>query len=150
MRHHRVVLITSLLAFGMALSGCGSIDPTEWFNTKKPLPGERKDMFPRACRGCLRACRRSWSRATRHRSEPVPEPLPVQETKAKPKPKPRPKVAAAPRPAAAPAPRQQQTQQQGGGQAPWPDAPAQGQAAPAPQSQCGLPRSAAALTCHAR
>jgi hypothetical protein len=139
MRHRQVVLITSLLGFAMALSGCGSIDPTEWFNTKKPLPGDRKDMFPQGVPGVPQGVPPELVEGYTPPVEPVPEPLPVQETKAKPKPKPRPKVAAAPRPAAAPAPQQQQTQQQGGGQAPWPDAPAQSQAAPAPQSQSAFP-----------
>jgi hypothetical protein len=133
MRHHRLVLITSLLAF--ALAGCSSMDPTEWFNTKKPLPGERKDMFPQGVPGVPQGVPPELVEGYTPPVEPVPEPLPVQEQKAKPKPKPRPKVAAAPRPAAAP----QQTQQQGGGQAAWPDAPAQGQAAPAPQSQSAFP-----------
>ncbi len=31
---------------GFALSGCESFDPESWFNSKKPLPGERKAMFP--------------------------------------------------------------------------------------------------------
>jgi outer membrane biosynthesis protein TonB len=139
MRHHRVVLMTSLLAIGMALSGCSSMDPTEWFSTKKPLPGERKDMFPQGVPGVPQGVPPELVEGYTPPVEPVPEPLPVQEPKAKPKPKPRPKVAAAPRPAAAPAPRQQQTQQQGGTQAPWPDAPAQRQAAPASQSQSVFP-----------
>jgi hypothetical protein len=140
MRHHRVVLMTSLLAIGMALAGCSSMDPTEWFSTKKPLPGERKDMFPQGVPGVPQGVPPELVEGYTPPVEPVPEPLPVQEPKAKPKPKPRPKVAAAPRPAAAaPAPRQQQTQQQGGTQAPWPDAPAQRQAAPASQSQSVFP-----------
>jgi hypothetical protein len=138
MRHHRLVLIASLLAFGMALTGCSTFDPTEWFNTKKPLPGERKDMFPTGVPGVPQGVPPELVEGYTPPVEPVPEPLPVQETKAKPKPKPRPKVAAAPRPAAAPQ-QQQQTQQQGGGQAPWPAAPAPGQAAPAPQSQSAFP-----------
>jgi hypothetical protein len=46
MQARRIVLIASLLAAGFALSGCESFDPESWFNTKKPLPGERKAMFP--------------------------------------------------------------------------------------------------------
>jgi hypothetical protein len=137
MRHHRLVLIVSLLAFGVALSGCSTFDPTEWFNTKKPLPGERKDVFPQGVPGVPQGVPPELVEGYTPPAEPVPEPLPVQEPKAKPKPKPRPKVAAAPRPAAAP--QQQQTQQQGGGQAPWPAAPAPGQTAPAAQSQSAFP-----------
>jgi hypothetical protein len=46
MQTRRIVLIVSLLATGFALSGCESFDPESWFNSKKPLPGERKSMFP--------------------------------------------------------------------------------------------------------
>src|SRR5665213_305444 len=138
MRHRRPVLIVLLLAFGVALSGCSTFDPTEWLNTKKPLPGERKDIFPQGVPGVPQGVPPELVEGYTPPTEPVPEPLPVQEQpKAKPKPKPRPKVAAAPRPAAAP--QQQQTQQQGGGQAPWPAAPAPGQAAPASQSQSAFP-----------
>src|SRR3954464_2215066 len=42
----RIVLMASLLASGMMLGGCSTFDPTEWFNTKKPLPGDRREMFP--------------------------------------------------------------------------------------------------------
>jgi hypothetical protein len=143
MPHHRLVLITSLLAFGVALSGCSSFDPSEWFNTKKPLPGERKNVFPQGVPGVPQGVPPELVEGYTPPVEPVPEPLPVQEQpKAKPRPKPRPKVAAAPRPV--PAPRQQQqtqqpAQQQAGGQAPWPAAPAPSQAAPASQSQSVFP-----------
>lgn len=46
MQARRIILIASLLAAGFALSGCESFDPESWFNPKKPLPGERKAMFP--------------------------------------------------------------------------------------------------------
>src|SRR5215510_3770704 len=51
MRDRRFVLIGSLLALGVTLSGCESFDPTEWFNTKKKLPGERKAVFPEGVPG---------------------------------------------------------------------------------------------------
>src|SRR3978361_1358807 len=46
MRLRRIALIGSLLAFGLTLSACESMDPTDWFTTKKPLPGDRKEIFP--------------------------------------------------------------------------------------------------------
>jgi hypothetical protein len=46
MHARRILLIASLLAAGFALSGCESFDPGSWFDNKKPLPGERKAMFP--------------------------------------------------------------------------------------------------------
>ena len=42
----RTVLVASLLAAGLTLSGCESFDPESWFSTKKPLPGDRRPMFP--------------------------------------------------------------------------------------------------------
>ena len=159
MRHHRLVLIASLLAFGMALTGCSTFDPTEWFNTKKPLPGERKDMFPQGVPGVPQGVPPELVEGYTPPSEPVPEPLPVPEAKAKPKPKPRPKVAAAPRPAAAP-----QQQRAAAAAAAAANAAAgrragtlacrtgtgTGPSRARPAIAVGLPRSAAALTCHAR
>ncbi len=154
MRHHRLVLIASLLAFGMALTGCSTFDPTEWFNTKKPLPGERKDMFPQGVPGVPQGVPPELVEGYTPPSEPVPEPLPVPEAKAKPKPKPaKPKTAAAapaaPKPAAAP--QQPHPGSQAGGR---PGALAcrtgSGPSRARPAIAVGLPRSAAALTCHAR
>ena len=130
MRPRRIVLIASLLASGLVLSGCESFDPTEWFSTKKPLPGDRKEMFPGGVPGVPQGVPPELVQGYNPPPEPVPEPLPMEKPKAKPKPKPKPREAA-PREAAAPrtsitvAP-----PQQGGGQAPWPNsqpAPAQSQ-----------------------
>src|SRR5260221_8621850 len=46
MQARRILLIGSLLAGGFVLPGCESFDPQSWFDTKKPLPGERRPMFP--------------------------------------------------------------------------------------------------------
>jgi len=94
MRHRRIVLFGSLLAFGLTLSGCSTFDPTEWFNTKKPLPGERKEMFPGGVPGVPQGVPPELVQGYREAPEPVPEPLPMD--KPKPKPKPKPKQAAAP------------------------------------------------------
>ena len=130
MHRRSIVLIASLLASGLALGGCGNIDPTEWFNTKKPLPGDRKAVFPEGVPGVPEGVPPDLVQGYKPPVEPVPEPLPMQDKPAA-KPKPKPKVAAAPKPAAAPRP---QTHQQQGGQSAWPDA-APGQAQqPAGQS----------------
>ena len=94
MRHRRIVLFGSLFAFGLTLSGCSTFDPTEWFNTKKPLPGERKEMFPGGVPGVPQGVPPELVQGYRESPEPVPEPLPMD--KPKPKPKPKPKQAAAP------------------------------------------------------
>ena len=46
MRARRILMVASLLAAAFALSGCESFDPESWFNSKKPLPGDRRPMFP--------------------------------------------------------------------------------------------------------
>jgi hypothetical protein len=94
MRHGRIVLIVSLLASGLTLSGCETFDPTEWFNTKKPLPGDRKEIFPGGVPGVPQGVPPELVQGYREPVEPVPEPLPMD--KPKPKPKPKPKQVAAP------------------------------------------------------
>ena len=106
MRRRRIVLIASLLASGVMLGGCSTFDPSEWFNTKKPLPGDRKAMFPGGVPGVPQGVPPELVDGYR---EPEPPPPQVVEEKPKPKPKPRPKQAAAPR--AAPPPQQQQAGQ---------------------------------------
>src|SRR3954453_5051242 len=98
----RIVLMASLLASGMVLGGCSTFDPTEWFNTKKPLPGDRKEMFPGGVPGVPQGVPAELVEGYR---EPEPAPPRVVEENAKPKPKPKPKrqQAAAPPQQAAPA-----------------------------------------------
>src|SRR5882757_4321770 len=104
MRRRPIVLIASLLASGIMLGGCSTFDPTEWFNTKKPLPGERKDMFPGGVPGVPQGVPPELVEG--YREQPAEPPRVVEENpKPKPKPKPKPQQAAAPR--AAP-PQQQQ------------------------------------------
>jgi hypothetical protein len=100
MRRRSIVLIASLLASGIVLGGCSTFDPTEWFSTKKPLPGERKEMFPGGVPGVAQGVPPELVEGYRE-----PEPPPPRVAEEKPKPKPRPKQAAAPR--AAPSQQQQ-------------------------------------------
>jgi hypothetical protein len=95
MRRRPIVLIASLLACGIMLGGCSTFDPTEWFNTKKPLPGDRKELFPGGVPGVARGVPPELVEGYR---EPAPPPQ-VAEEQPKPqqKPKPRPQQAAAPR-----------------------------------------------------
>jgi hypothetical protein len=103
MRHRRIVLIASLLASGLVLAGCESMDPSEWFNNKKPLPGERKAVFPEGVPGVLQGVPPDLVQGYQQPVEPVPEPKVVEE-KPKPKPKSKPKQAAGPRSAVTVAP----------------------------------------------
>jgi hypothetical protein len=142
MRYRRTFTIAALLAFGLTASGCSSFDPTEWFNTKKPLPGDRKPMFPQGVPGVAQGVPAELVEGYKPAPEPVPEPKVVEE-KPKPKPRPQPKLAAKPKPQPAPvqaaAPLRPTTTAgtaPQGAQAPWPDAPP---APPPSQSQSVFP-----------
>ena len=104
MRHRPIVLIVSLLASGIVLGGCSTFDPTEWFNTKKPLPGDRKDLFPGGVPGVARGVPPELVEGYREQEPPPPQ-VTEEKPKPQPKPTPRPRQAAAPR--AAPPPQQQ-------------------------------------------
>jgi hypothetical protein len=150
----RTGLIAAMLA--LPLGGCGSMpdvnfDPTDWisgdiFGTKKPLPGERKALFPEGVPGVARGVpsdmvkgnQAAGSEGSEEASLVVEEPKP----KPKPKAKPKPKVAAKPAPVAPtstptsvtvrrtdqPPPQAQQQQQPGAVQ--WPEPPSPQQQAP--------------------
>lgn len=49
----RRILTVAGLGVALALAGCGSIDPSDWlnFNKEKPIPGERKLVFPEGVPG---------------------------------------------------------------------------------------------------
>ena len=113
----RIILIASLLASGIMLGGCSTFDPTEWFNTKKPLPGERKEMFPGGVPGVAQGVPPELVEG--YREQPAEPPPPVVEEKPKPKPKLRPQQAAAPRAA----PPQQQRAAPEQSQAVFPEPP---------------------------
>ncbi|MBX9828967.1 MAG: hypothetical protein K2Y27_28760 [Xanthobacteraceae bacterium] len=133
MRLCRTVLVASLLAAGLTLSGCESFDPESWFSTKKPLPGERRPMFPGGVPGVPQGVPQDMVKGYQPPPDNPPE---VVTAEPKPKPAPKPRPAPAPRQAAAPRqapPPQPQEQQSAPPQAsPWP-APSQPQAqAPSP------------------
>ena len=141
------LVIASALALGLTLSGCETLDFPDWFNPKKPLPGERRAVFPEGVPGVPQGVPPELQQGY----QPPPEPPPQTAATAapeKPKPKPKPKQTAAP---AQPAPARPATsltvqpggqqqfggQQQSGGQSPWP-APRQTASQPAP-SQSPFP-----------
>ena len=131
MRCRRILLTACLLALGLALSGCESFDPENalnFLNPKKPLPGERKAVFPEGVPGVPQGVPPELVQGY----QPPPEPPPVvTEAPEKPKPaaKPKPRKVAAPAPPAgqAPGPSQRQTAPQPAqGQTPFPDPPPPG------------------------
>jgi hypothetical protein len=142
----RAIVVAAALT--LPLGGCVNFDPTEWlagdwFSNKKPLPGERKDLFPGGVPGVTRGVpsdlvKGNQAAALQDQQEERPaaleEPKPKPKPKAKPKPKPkvvedepesRPTpVTVRPQPQAQPRP-------QSGGGVQWPDPPG---AQPRPQS----------------
>jgi hypothetical protein len=129
MRCRRSIMTASLLALGMMLSGCETFDPSDWFNQKKPLPGERKPVFPGGVPGVPQGVPPELIEGNRQQSE---EPKPqVAETPAeKPKPaaapKPRqPKPAAAPPSARQAAPATASSTAISQPASPWPSPPQQ-------------------------
>jgi hypothetical protein len=103
-RTARIVTITSALALlSGPLAACSDFDPQEivdniFSGTKKPLPGDRKALFPNGTPGVQQGVPPDLVKGY----QPQPDaPANAQaDEQAKPKPKPKPKVAA---PAAAPA-----------------------------------------------
>ena len=105
----RTLLAMTLLGTGLALAGCETFDLESIWSTKKPLPGERRDMFPQGVPGVQQGVPPDLVQGY----QPPPEPPPAAEAE-KPKPAPR-RVASPPKPAPPPrqaAPRPQRQQQQ--------------------------------------
>jgi hypothetical protein len=140
MRPMRIMLTVSVLAIGVALAGCADFDVEKLdvfgLTKKKPLPGERKDVFPNGVPGVSQGVP---PELTKGYQAPAQEVDPAEAAAAqaaqeqaaaeKPKPKPKPKkIAAKPRPQ--PAAQSQQAaspqQQAQPSQGPWPSSqPAQ-------------------------
>lgn len=124
MKRRRTLLSILLLGTGLALAGCETFDLESIWNSKKPLPGERRDVFPQGVPGVQQGVPPDLVQGY----QPPPEPPPVAAAPEKPKPARR---AAAPPRQAPPPPRQQQQAQETPPQAPpqqsgsaWPEPPA--------------------------
>lgn len=141
----RGIMVAVVLSLGFSVAGCESLPDFEnMFNTKKRLPGERKEVFPGGVPGVTQGVPQEYIKGNQAAAaDPSVTPAAVETPaeappppEAKPKPKPKPRVAAKPRPVqAAPAEQQQQQPQQQpaaqssrppAGGSPWPDAPATG------------------------
>lgn len=160
MRFARGALLALLLiGFGGVLAGCESISDFQFWDTKKKLPGERKEVFPGGVPGVTQGIPPDLVKGYQEPQQEVdPAAVAAQETAekidpkadAKPKPKKVEKVAKprrvqqqAQQPAAAsagqggwPSQQPQQAQQPQPTQAPWPGSQpqAQQQGAPWPQA----------------
>ena len=139
----RAIVIAAALA--LPLGGCVNFDPAEWFDgdwfgNKKPLPGERKELFPGGVPGVSKgvppdlmkgnqAAALADEKAEEPQASPVrEEPKPKPKPKAKPKPKPQVvedtgEPERRPTPVTVRPPAQPQAQPQRSQQTQWPDPP---------------------------
>jgi hypothetical protein len=120
-----IILTVFALSLGLMLAGCETFDPTsifdsDFFSTKKKLPGERQPVFQEGTPGVSQGVPPEMVKGYQPPAEPDPTQA-AAETKAKPKPKPKPKVIASPKEESKPTavtvrpPTQSQSQ--------WPDPP---------------------------
>jgi hypothetical protein len=139
----RTLTVASALSLVLLLSNCSSFDPTDILDNvfaaqKKPLPGERKPLFPSGTPGVSQGLPPELVKgyqpppaadATQDAQDAPAAPAPT-----KPKPKPKPKVATAPDPSrAAPAATGASAATRPSQSSPWPDPP------PTRQSQSAVP-----------
>jgi hypothetical protein len=100
----RTLTVASALSLVLLLSNCSSFDPTDILDgftaQKKPLPGERKPLFPSGTPGVSQGLPpelvKGYQPATDATQDAQAAPAPPAPTPTKPKPKPKPKVATAP------------------------------------------------------
>ena len=122
-------LIMVALSLGLVLGGCEGFDPTsfmdsDFFNTKKRLPGERKSVFPEGTPGVPQGVPRELvkgyeSTEQAEQTQPTAQAAPA-EPKPEAKAKPKPKVVAKPKEESTPPPGQPVQAQS---QVQWPDPP---------------------------
>ena len=134
----RNIVMVVLLGAALGGAGCTEIDMPDFFGSKKPLPGERRAVFPEGVPGVTQGVPPEYRKGGQPDAQAIVEP----EVKPAP-PKPRPQRAATPRPIQQP-PQAQQAQPaqarpapqaQQSGSAPWPAPQSQQQqAAPWPSS----------------
>lgn len=86
MHSNRGLLTLSVLALSLSLGGCETME--DWFSTKKPLPGDRKAVFPTGVPGVPQGVPPELVQGYQPPAEP--EPQVVQAPPERPKPKPRP------------------------------------------------------------
>jgi hypothetical protein len=134
---HRSILTVLALASGLGLAGCTDIDFPDWFGSKKPLPGERRAVFPEGVPGVTQGVPPEYRRGAQQSPDAMAEPAPAPAPP--PRPAPRPRVAK-PRPIEPPPGQAQQSAQprqqpaaapQAQPAAPWPSPSSSQSAQPA-------------------
>lgn len=127
MRRATACLMIPALAALLALGGCENFDPESWFSTKKPLPGERKPVFPGGVPGVPQGVPPELLKGYQPPVEPPPPPAPARAnprqraTPSRPAPQAAPGQQRWPEPPPGAAQQSQQSQQQQ--QARWPEPP---------------------------
>lgn len=142
----RIGFTVLTLSLGLALAGCEGFDPTsimdtDFFNTKKRLPGERKPVFPEGTPGVpqgvpnelVKGHQPAEQAEQTEQAQPTAQAAPAEpKAESKPKPKPKPKVVDKPKEESPPTaitvrPAQTQPTQtqpaQAQSQVQWPDPP---------------------------
>jgi hypothetical protein len=138
----RTVMLASTLSLVLLLPNCSSFDPTDimdnlFASQKKPLPGERKALFPAGTPGIQQGLPPELVKGYQPPSiDQTAQDTPAAPEKPKPKAKPKPKVATAPtaNPSSAPAPAMAApagSRPSVSQSSPWPDPPGRQTAAPA-------------------
>jgi hypothetical protein len=84
MRRATAWLTIPALAASLALGGCENFDPESWFSTKKPLPGERKSVFPGGVPGVPQGVPPELVKGYQPPVEPEPPPPPRARQRATP------------------------------------------------------------------
>jgi len=162
----RIALTTAALGLTLVLAGCENFDPTaifdsDIFNTKKPLPGERRPVFPDGTPGVTQGvpadlvkgyqapaeapgapqttATATPKHATAEPSEDKSGDKPEDKPKAKPKPKPKQVAKPAERPTQTAGAATGEPAQAPAAQSQWPEPP-QRQAAPASGGWSGSPQ----------
>jgi hypothetical protein len=106
--HHRAILTAAALATSFALVGCETNDMMDKFqdlipfgDNKKPLPGERKEVFPQGVPGVAQGVPPDMVKGNQPPPDAVPPPQQAAVAPPPEKPKPKKKLLAKPKPPAA-------------------------------------------------
>jgi hypothetical protein len=112
-RHHRAILTAATLALSFGLIGCDTSETLDklqdmipFGDNKKPLPGDRKEVFPQGVPGVAQGVPPDMVKGNQPPPDATPPPQQAAVAPPAEKPKPKKKVQAKPKPPQAPPPDQ--------------------------------------------